>query len=180
MLKKFSKIANPIEWFDCIKSFIGDKEIITIQNNLKVNYLKINNSKLSKFVPNKDDFDKRLEDLKDLFKNKEVNNDDLQKIVKYYLYILENRTELNEYKLCKINDLLNNFKKIIGITFNFFEIKKQNDAINFISFCYNQILELFNIIKIKVYEHNSFKNIDKNKIIDKIQDITKSIKKKIV
>jgi hypothetical protein len=135
---------------------------------------------LKQFNPNKEDFDKRLNILKDLFKNKEVNNDDLQKIVKYYLYILENRTDLNEYKLCNINNLLENFKIIIGNTFNFFEIKKQNDAINFISFCYNQILELFNIIKIKVYKNSSeFDKINKEEIINIIQDESNTFKKKI-
>ena len=136
-------IISPLEWFK------DDNVIKIIKNNLKENYFSDIDSKIKKFNPNLDDFNMKLNNLKNIFRDQDVNEQDLKKIVKYYLYILENRTNLNEYKLCKIDNLLKNFKQVIKNTFDFFKIKKQTDAINFISFCYNQILGLFNIIKIK-------------------------------
>lgn len=163
------------EWFK------DDNVIKIIKNNLKENYFSDIDYKIKKFKPNSDDFNMKLNILKNIFRDQKVNEDELKKIVKYYLYILENRTNLNEYKLCKIDDLLKNFKLVIRNTFDFFEIKKQTDAINFISFCYNQILELFNIIKIKVNNENlsKFKDININDIIDKIKNKTKTIGDKI-
>ena len=168
-------IISPLEWFK------DDNVIKIIKNNLKENYFSDIDSKIKKFNPNLDDFNMKLNNLKNIFRDQDVNEQDLKKIVKLYLYILENRTNLNEYKLCKIDNLLKNFKQVIKNTFDFFEIKKQTDAINFISFCYNQILELFNIIKIKVNNENisAFKDINKDKIIDKIKNQTKTIEEKI-
>ena len=168
-------IFSPSEWFK------DDNVIKIIKNNLKENYFQKIDSKIKKFIPNVDNFNKRLNDLKNIFRDQEINDDDLKKIVKLYLFILENRTDLNEYKLCKIHDLLKNFEQVIGNTFDFFEVKKQTDAINFISFCYNQILELFNIIKIKVNNENisEFEGINKDEIINRIQFQTGTIKDKI-
>ena len=161
----------------------GDNVIKTIKNNIKNNYLEKKLIKEYKyFNPDPNVINKRLNDLKNIFKDQNVKEEDLEKIVRLYLYILENKTNLNEYKLSKISDLLGGFKQVIRSSFEFFEIKKQNDAINFIAFCYNQILELFNIIKIKVINNeniSSFKNIKKEEIINKIRDKKNMIEEKI-
>ena len=157
-------------------SFFKSEEDIIIKN-LKENYLeKIN---IKNFNPNQNEFNIRLNDLKNIFKNKKkVDIEKLKKIVNLYLYILENRTNLKVYKLSKISDLLRNFKQVLENTFKFYEIKKQNEALDFISYCINQIFELFNIIKIKVKNPNisEFEGINTEDIIAKIKNEKERLK----
>ena len=110
--------------------------------------------------------------MKNLFKNKNVDSEDLKKIVKLYLYILENRTNLKEYKLSKINDLLRNFNQVLENTFKFFEIKRQYEALDFIINSVDEILELFDITLIKVNNPkiSEFEGINPEQIIKNIND----------
>ena len=155
------------------ESFFSSKsdDIKTIIKNLQENYLekKIN---IKNFIPNQNEFNNRLDDLKNLFKNKNVDSEDLKKIVKLYLYILENRTNLKEYKLSKINDLLRNFNQVLENTFKFFEIKRQYEALDFIINSVEEILELFDITLIKVNNPKiaEFEGINPEQIIKNIND----------
>ena len=150
-----------------VNYFLSDIQII--EKNLRKNYLK--NFNFKNFSPDPTVFNNRLEDLKNKFRDQKVDIKILKNIVNLYLYILENRTNINEYKKCKIGELLKNFKQVLKNSFDFFEENKQNEAVDFISHCFCQILELFNIIKIKVNNENisAFKEINKDEIIKNIK-----------
>jgi hypothetical protein len=150
-----------------------------IEKNLKENYIKKINIK--NFNVNSIDFNNRLKVLNNLFRDQKVDSTKLEKIVKLYLYILENRTKINEYQYSKIDNLLKNFKQVLKNTFNFFIEKKQIEAVDFLTFCFKQILELFNIINIKVKNENisAFEGINKNEIINKINSEIKRFQNNI-
>jgi hypothetical protein len=169
IIKKIKKIGN---------FFFSDK-IQILENNLRKNYLE--KISIKNFSPDPTIFNNRLKDLKNLFRDQNVDNKKLEKIVNLYLYILENRTNIKEYELSKIGNLLKNLKQVIKNSFIFFKEKKQFEAVDFITFCFLQILELFNITKIKVNNENisAFKEINKDEIINKINYLKSSTEDEI-
>ena len=155
----FKKIGNIFSFSDKIQ---------ILENNLRKNYLE--KIYIKNFSPDPIIFKNRLKDLKNLFRGQNVDNKKLEKIVNLYLYILENRTNIKEYELSKIGNLLKNLNQVIKNSFIFFKEKIQFEAVDFITFCFLQIIELLNITKIKVNNENisAFKEINKDEIINKI------------
>ena len=171
--------------------FIGENVIDIIKNNLKNNYIKINPKNFEMYeIDRKDekDFSHYLNQLRNILKEEKPKEKDLQEIVKLYMYILKNKKQINTYKQSKVDNLLEQFKNVIKETLKFFEKKKRSDTIKFFSSCYNEILEIYNIIKITMKDDNidKFKKIEKNKnqiirnINDEAEKLIESIEEKFI
>ena len=106
---------------------------------------------------------------------------DLTKIVKLYFYIKNNIRKVKVYQLCYIEPLIRNFKIVIKKTSDFFAIKLRNDALSFITKSYEEILDFYYIIKLRMSDENidKFKKLDKNEILSKIEEEYNDTEKKI-
>ena len=158
----YEKSMNPL------KTFQDEKILTIIINNLEKNYFdKINLKKLSFGQTYFDDYMKRL---KNIIKIKNPDEKKMEKIVKLYLYILNNRTKLKKYKISYIDKLLKNYYDVINNTLKFFELKQRSDVLSFISNAYENLNALFHIIKLRMKDENIniFQQLNKDDIISSI------------
>ena len=158
----YEKTMNPL------KSFQDEKILTIIINNLEKNYFdKIN---LKKFSYGETYFDDYLKRLKNIIKIKNPDEKQMEKIVKLYLYILNNRTKLKKYKISYIDVLLQNYFDVINNTLKFFELKQRSDVLSFISNAYENLNALLHIIKLRMKDENInlFQQLNKDEIISSI------------
>ena len=174
--KKFSdyvSLMNPLNLFQ-------DENIVNIIiKNMEKNYFeKINLKKVA--IPN-NAFEEYLSRLNKIITIKNVKKKDLEKIVLLYFYIVQNKKKYKPYRTSYIDYLLNNFQTVITNTLEFFEKKKQKDALLFISKCYEKMNDLYHVVKLKMENENidAFQKIDKNKIFKEIEKETRYIKEDI-
>ena len=181
---EFKKFESDIKNFeDFIKSHLRDnnkKKIVKILKETLEGY--IDNIDLSEITLSKEEIDIYINKLNILLN--EVNDKsekDLVKIIKLYFYIKNNIRRVKVYQLCYIEPLLKNFEIVIKNTSIFFEIKLRNDALSFIMKSYEEILDFFYIIKLRMSDDNidKFKQLDKDKILSKIEDEYYKTKEKI-
>ena len=143
-LEKFIKInSNGINRGNIIEN---------IKYNLKNNYIKIKNYK--KNVGDKNEEQKYSKQLKIILKSQNPDDEDINEIVKLYMYILKNYKKMNQYKYSNIDVLLNRFENVIQETLCFFERKQRIEAIKFLEKSYLEILEIYNIVKITLKDGN--------------------------
>ena len=169
-----SKEIKEKKWYEKLLNYILDEECIdTIKKNLQRNYLDIKSIK--SFNPDQEQFNYFLNKLRILIKNN--NDEDLEKIVKYYCYIVENKKDTKLYKNSYINDLYNNYKIVIEHTLKFFKKKQQIDTLNFMCKCFIEIIKIFNIVKLKMRNDNINKFKDSFNKDDIIYEINKEYKR---
>ena len=172
-ISEYEKMKNPLKLFQ-------DEKILTnIINNMERNYFdKIYLNKLNYGETYFDDYMKRL---KKIIKIKNPDEKKMEKIVKLYLYILQNRKKLKKYKISYIDTLLDNYKVVINHTLKFFEEKQQSDVLSFISNAYEDLNALFHIIKLRMKDENinKFQQLNKDEIINSINREKSKTKKDI-
>lgn len=171
--REFKKIESDINNFeDFIKNMcIGKKNIVkNLKKTLEGGY--INDINLSEIKIPKTQLNEYISRLKNLLNEvKEKSEKDLIKIVELYFYRKNNLRELKVYKLCYIEPLLKNFKMVIKNTSTFFEIKLRNDALSFIMKSYEDILDFYYIIKLRMSDDNidKFKQLNEKEILSEIE-----------
>ena len=162
--------------------FKNESIINKIKENLKNKYIKIDKKELKNFIPSEQIIQKYMDILKTIIKKyfkdeKEVKEKDLNKIIKLYLYILYNKKSYNAYKYSFFNDFKSNYEKVIEKSKYYFRIKQQNDVLNFMQRCYNRIIEIYNIVKLKMKDDN-ISQLEISKIKELKEEIKKSIENK--
>ena len=149
-----------------------DNKISNIKNNLKIKY--ISTSLINKFNPNEKDINLYLNELKNLefIKNEEPNIKDLKEIVKYFLFIKQNKEKTKIYTLSNIQNLLKNYKVVIKNTIKFFKKKQIMEVLNFLGNIYLDILKSFTIIKMRLNDKNleNLRNINADEIYEDINE----------
>jgi gas vesicle protein len=148
-------------------------KINVIINNLKEEYLEnikyeninIETNKLKEYI-------NRLQNLLKEENIKKYKENELDKIVKLYFYLLNNIKKVKVYQLCYIEYLLRNFQIVIEETYNFFKFKLQQDALSFIIKSYEEILDFYYIVKLRMSDDNidKFKQLNKDQILKNLND----------
>jgi hypothetical protein len=178
--KEFKKLEYDIQNFeDFIRSnmFSGSNKstkIKVIIKNLKEEYLENIKSENINIQNNilKKEYINRLQNLLKEENIKKYKENELDKIVKLYFYLLNNIKKVKVYQLCCIDNLLHNFQIVIEETYNFFKFKLQQDALSFIIKSYEEILDFYYIVKLRMSDDNidKFKQLNKDQILKNLND----------
>ena len=151
-----------------LKAFQDEKILSIIINNMEKNYF--DKIYLKKLTYGETYFDNYMKRLKNIIKIKNPDEKKMEKIVKLYIYILKNRTQLKKYKISYIDKLLKNYYDVINNTLKFFDLKQRSDVLVFISNAYENLNALVHIIKLRMKDNNIsiFQQLNKDDIISKI------------
>ena len=158
-----------------ISDLIKDDDFIDIINdNLKKKYMKIDPN----FKPKKKDKDEYYERLKRILEpyDKEYKiyqkEEQLNEIVKNYLYLKDNKEKIKCYENSFYNELSKQYAKIVQNSSLFFDEKRVNDVLNYMIDCYIAIIEVLKRVELSIRgdTNSEFKNINKDEIIYDINE----------
>ena len=159
--------------------FNYDNKISNIKYNLKEKY--ISTRLINKFYPNEKDVNLYLDILKniDWIKDEKPEIKDLTEIVKYFLFIKENKEKTKIYELSRIQKFLKNYNKVIKNTLQFFHKKQMMEILDFLGKIYLDMLKCFTIIKMRLNDKNleNFRNINEDELYDNINKQRKKVMK---
>ena len=161
--------------FSNISDLIKDDDFIDIINdNLKKKYMKIDPN----FKPKKKDKDEYYERLKRILEpyDKEYKiyqkEEQLNEIVKNYLYLKDNKEKIKCYENSFYNELSKQYAKIVQNSSLFFDEKRVNDVLNYMIDCYIAIIEVLKRVELSIRgdTNSEFKNINIDEIIYDINE----------
>ena len=154
-----------------------DNKISNIKDNLKEKY--ISTRLINQFDPNEKDVNLYLNKLKniDWIKDEKPTIKDLTEIVKYFLFIKENKEKTKLYKLSGIQNFVKNYNIVIKNTLQFFHKKQMMEILDFLGKIYLDMFKCFTIIKMRLNDKNleNFRNINEDKLYDNIDEQRKKV-----
>ena len=177
-IKSHDENSNKKTGFNPLNLFKEDNHAkIIIKNIKKKNYIVIESNKYDKFAVKEKAFQSYLERIKKL-NIENAQEEDLKELVKLYLYIYVNQKLSIEYQLSFIEPLLENYKKVINNTLDFFLKKQQMHTLVFVKESYYEIISLLFVIKKVMNNENieQFKKIDKHYIFNEIKNQASHVK----